>query len=401
MTILKVGADAGNDSLKLWVSGEEPVSVPMVYAYYPGETMELLDDQDVDIEPNKLFDNLDVTINSPSLKVNNGDRVIIGRKVLTDHLPSIELEENSDKSSDEIPLFVTIASLAAVAMKRNPSKNKLRVKYDLGISLPVNTISKKAAKANEDRFIGTHEVTFHHPSDRKVHVTVIIEFAKCQPEGAAGAWGVVYNESGELQKRTIEVSEGKLAEIDLQHQEMLHFDIGAGTSELVVTNGVVFNPRLSKGLHFGVRKAINQIREVWNHKYPLKAIDTLAEFNQIYFDSEHPRHSMLRNFSKPHLRSLADRISKEMLNKIDSMKDNPFVFIYGGGSLIIKDYLEQILESKKRHYNVTFLSNPAFVNARGLLVYASSPRFNQLKKAALDEVNAALDEVKEAVESGE
>ncbi|HEO2443910.1 ParM/StbA family protein [Bacillus velezensis] len=394
MTTLKVGADAGNDSLKLWVAGEEPVSVPMVYAYYPGETMDLLDEQDIDIEPDKLFDNLDVTINSPSLSVNNGDRVIIGRKVLTDHLPSIELEENSDKSSDEIPLFVTIASLAAVAMRKNPSKNKLRVKYDLGISLPVNSISKKSARRNEDRYIGTHEVTFHHPSNRKVHVTVIIEFAKCQPEGAAGAWGVVYNENGELQKRTIEVTEGKIAEIDFQHQEMLHFDIGAGTSELVVTKGVVFNPRLSEGLNYGVRKTINNIRKVWNHKYSLKAIDTLAEFNQIYFNSEHPRHSTLRNFSKPYLKSLADQLSREIINKIDFMKDNPYVFIYGGGSLIIKDYLEQILEAKKRDYNVTFLSNPTFVNARGLLVYASSPRFNQLKKSALDEV-------KETVESGE
>ncbi|NKR09516.1 hypothetical protein, partial [Escherichia coli] len=65
------------------------------------------------------------------------------------------------------------------------------------------------------------------------------------------------------------------------------------------------------------------------------------------------------------------------------LKDDPYVFIYGGGAAILKEYLQQILKSKGRLTNATFLNNPMYVNARGLLVYTCSPRYQQQKEKEL------------------
>lgn len=379
MTTLKVGADAGNNGLKLWVEGENPIQIPTVYSYYTGETTELMDIDDIPKE--ELINNIDITINSKALSL-NGERYIIGEKVLNDNINGTELENKSDKSKDEIPVLVTLAGLTIHAIKKEYDKEKIEMAYDLSVALPVSTITQESAKNHAERFIGTHEVIYHHPSGRNVTITIKIDFCKCLPEGAAGAWGVVFDEKGSLIERKIEI-EDKVIKANFQDKTLLHFDIGSGTSEIVVTKGVQFNPRLSEGLNYGVKATINDIIKRWNRVHPRKTIDSTAEFNEIYFDQEHPRHNELMDASKTSLMQLANQISSSIINKIDDLKDDPFVFIYGGGAIILKDYLQQILKNKERMTNVTFLSDPMFVNARGLLVYTCSPRYEQQKQKSV------------------
>lgn len=382
MAILKAGADAGNNGLKLWVKDSEPLMIPTVYSLYMGETTELMDMDD--IEKDELINNIDVTINSKALLF-NGKRYVIGEKVLKDNLPPNELEAKSDKSKDEIPVLVTLAGLAVDAMKKKYEKDKVEVTYDLSVALPISTITQENAKKNAERFMGTHEVIFHHPSGRDVTVSIKIEYCKCLPEGAAAAWGVVYDENGKPSKRKVEIND-KITTIDFEDKTMLHFDIGAGTTELVVTEGIKFLPKMSEGLNFGVKSQINTIIKVWNRNNPRKSIDSIAEFNEIFFDKEHPRHNDLVTQSNTGLLQLAQQISSAIINKIDDLKDDPYVFIYGGGAAILKDNLQTILKAKDRMTNVTFLDDPMYINARGLLVYTCSPRFEQQKEKELGAV---------------
>lgn len=379
MTIFKAGADAGNNGLKLWMKNSDPITIPTVYSLYMGETTELMDLDDIPAD--ELINNIDVTIDSKALTF-NGQRYIIGEKVLSDNLQAVELEKKSDKSKDEIPVIVTLAGLAIEAMKKQYDKDKIEVSYDLSVALPVSTITQASAKANSDRYMGTHELTFHHPSGRNVKVTIKIEYCKCLPEGAAAAWGVVFNADGKLTERKVEIGD-KIMKIDFQNKTLLHFDIGAGTTEIVVTEGIKFNPKLSEGLNYGVKQTILEIIKRWNRKYPRKSIDSMVEFNEIYFNSEHPRHNDLNQESQTGMLQLAQQISSGIIDKIDDLKDDPYVFIYGGGAAVLKDYLQKILDTKGRTTNVTFLSEPMFVNARGLLVYTCSPRYEQQKEKEL------------------
>ncbi len=107
----------------------------------------------------------------------------------------------------------------------------------------------------------------------------------------------MYDENGKLTERKVE-ADGRVAKVNFADKTLLHFDIGSGTTEIVVTEGVKFNPKLSEGLGYGVKHAISEIIKRWNRKNPRKSIDSIAEFNEIYFDTEHPRHSALREESK-------------------------------------------------------------------------------------------------------
>lgn len=380
---IKAGADAGNYALKLWVKGKKPIMIPSVYSEYMGMPVDALEMPDIPVD--KLEDNIDITISSPALELNN-IRYIVGKKVATDMLEPVEMEKKSDKSKDEIPVITTLAGLAINAMKDHPDKDEIEVNYDLGVALPIAFINPENAKRNEKRFMGTHTVIFHHPSGRDVKVTIKIEFCKCLPEGAAAIWGVVFDEEGNPIERLVEGKDGVRRNISFLDTVNLSFDIGAGTTEVVVTHGLNFKPTLSKGLEYGTKATILDIITLWNKQNPRKQIESVAEFNEIYFDTEHPRHVELRTFSAPFFRQLAVKMSKEIINKIDDMKDDPFVFIYGGGQEVLKPELETILRKRGRDKNVIFLKDPMFVNAKGLLVYVCSPRFEELKKQALGAV---------------
>ena len=134
---------------------------------------------------------------------------------------------------------------------------------------------------------------------------------------------------------------------------------------------------------YGVKETILNVIKLWNRNNPRKTIENITEFNEIYLNPEHPRHLPLREASKAAFSQLATRISTAIMDKIDDMKDDPFVFIYGGGAAILKDSLQQILSEKGRLTNVTFLNDAIFVNARGLLVYTCSPRFDLQKQKEL------------------
>lgn len=378
--IIKAGADAGNNALKLWVRDQHPMMIPSIYSEYFGDAVEALDM--TDIPAANLVDHIDITITSPGLKLAD-IRYIVGKKVSEDSLEPIEMEKKSDKSKDEIPVIVTLAGLAVTAMKDNPDKDLIQVTYDLSVALPIAFINKQNAEANEKRFMGVHTVTYHHPSGRNVKVEIKIEFCKCLPEGAAAVWGVVFDENGNKLERQIEDEDGNKKKVSFLDTTNLSFDIGAGTTEIVVTHGLNFKPALSKGLNYGTKETILKFIETWNKEYPRKGIDSLAEFNEILFNTEHPRHSDVSVKFKPHQRQLAVKLSKEIINKIDDMKDDPFVFIYGGGATVVKDELQQILKQRDRDRNLIFLKDPMYVNAKGLLVYTCSPRFEEIKKQYL------------------
>lgn len=377
--VIKVGIDAGNNGTKIWAQDKEPFMIPSVYSEYMGELVSSMDQSDIKLD--KLAANLDVTISSPAISYSNV-RYIVGQKVLDDKLEAIEMEKKSNKAKDDVPMITAIAGLAADAIQRHPDAFKIQETYDVGVALPIGTITPEIASEYEKRYMGTHTVKFHHPSGKEVKVEITIAFCKCLPEGASAAWGVVYDENGSLIERKIELND-KDVKVTYEDKTLLHFDIGAGTSEIVVTHGVGFKPALSEGRSYGTKQTVLEIIKRWNTINPLKTIDSIVEFNEIYFDTEHPRHSALKPFSTQFIRQLALKFSNEVINKLDEMKDDPFVFIYGGGAQLIQNDLQLILEKKERLNNVVFLKNPMYVNARGLLVYVSSPRYQELKERTL------------------
>jgi len=360
--LLKAGADAGNNGLKLMVKGQDPIFIPSIYSLYIGEPTGLLDE--VDVSLSELENHIDVTISSPSLMLNNV-RYIVGEKVIQDQLKGTEVEKKSNKSTDELMVITILSGLAVSAMRQSPTSSHINIRYDLSVALPMQLITQEIAAENAKRYMGNHKVIFHYPNGRDVTINVSIEYCKCLPEGASGTWGIVYDEEGNVVKHKIECEQNQVSEID-------------------------FRPQLSKGLSYGVKETLLQIITRWNRKYPTKTIDSITEFNQIYLNDKHPRNTLLVEESQPALLGLAARVATDIINKIDDMKDDPYVFIYGGGAVIIKNSLKMILKQKGRLKNVIFIDNPLFTNARGLLVYTCSPKYREHKQKELGFTNLTI-----------
>ncbi|MFG3613455.1 ParM/StbA family protein [Rummeliibacillus stabekisii] len=380
----KVGVDSGNGSGKIYLDGNLKLNIPTVYAEQFDSNFSAFGM--ADIAPEELVSNLDITfVSSKALKGKN-KRYLIGEKVISSRNANpIEMEIKSEKSSDELPVIVALAGLAVDAMINNENKNRITVNYDIALALPYRSMKQGNEKEHSSRFIGTHELIFHHPSGRNVNITLVIEYAKCITEGAAGAWGIVYDEKGKLQKKEL-IYSGEKKSVSLENKKILHNDIGAGTTELVVTTGVQYDPMLSEGKPFGVKGTIEDIIQTWNGEYD-RQIDSVAEFNDIYMNPEHDVHSQLRLFSKDALQGLAIKLAVSIKNAREKLKDNPLTFIYGGGAIILKEFLEDALEARNSLTNVFFLEDPVFVNARGLYVFANTPIFAQLKKIELGDQN--------------
>lgn len=382
MRVEKFGIDNGNVYLKLMKEGkgEEALVIPTVVSLYTGEANDLLEQSDISFE--ELENNIDVTINSKALK-ENGLRYIVGNKVLDDDLEAEEMEENSNKAYDDLTAIIGLTGMALKAIKSDYDNNHIDVTYDVGLSLPVNNLSVKIAEEYAERFIGVHEVIYHHPSGREQKVTIKIQYARTLPEGAAGTWGIIYNQDGSLKKWTIKDGDRDIV-TDLEHAPILSYDIGGGTMEEVYTEGVVYKPKQSYGYDFGVKQTIAKVIKRWNFKYnPNELIDSISEFNEIYLNKENSRHNKLVKEAEIDLKNLAKRISKIMINKIDSLKTKPVVFVYGGGSVILEAHLRAELERKERLDRVIFLNDPLTVTAKGLMVYACSSRFEELKNTTL------------------
>ncbi|AQT87066.1 hypothetical protein ERICIV_04649 (plasmid) [Paenibacillus larvae subsp. larvae] len=379
---LKAGIDAGNISAKV-VTDKVKVLIPSCYSYYLGETT-YFDAESIALE--ELHNHIDITLFSEATRLLNGQRIIVGKKVLEDQMRPVEMETKSDKSTDEIPIVLILSGLAVDAITRNPDKKEINIEYDLGTSLPVSTITQERALHHSKRLMGNHKVTFHLPDgDVTIHIRIV--FATTLPEGAAGAWGIVYDKNGKEKERKIEGTNNKIEKVKFTDSRILSFDIGGGTTERAITVGVAFKPRLSDGLAYGVKDTVLETLKVWNRLNPTRTVDGLSDFDDIYQNSEHPRHNEVYNFFKPGLLQLADRLAQDIINKIDEVKDIDCIYIYGGGSIIVRDLLKERLEAKGRLEKVIFAEDPVFVNADGLFVYCCSPRFEQKKEEFLTKVN--------------
>lgn len=391
--VKKAGVDAGNNGTKIAIAGSEYIYIPSNISYHMENSIS--DDfSETEFNIDTLHENIDVTIFSPALDTK--ERYVVGEKAFRDQLQIIEMEENSEKDKHDIPVVTTLSGLAIDAIRSNVDKidtNKeevtIKANYDISVALPIKTITKPRAQQLEKKYIGTHIITFHISKSFTIKIEITIEFCKCLPEGAAASWGIVYNEKGELIKHKIstfiDVDKEKIEEITLENRMILGFDVGGGTIEKVVTQGVALQARLSDGLPYGTKKTIQETMSVWNRNNPRKSIDSMIEFNNIYFNSQHPRHSAVVDYFSRPLMSLALQLAKDFVDQIDKLKDDPIIFIYGGGAHLLKTYLIKILNDKGIS-NVIYLNDPLYANAQGLLVYTLSPRYDEVKQKTLEVV---------------
>ncbi|MGE7988765.1 hypothetical protein ACE1MS_23110 (plasmid) [Lysinibacillus sp. fkY74-1] len=386
--VRRAGVDGGNGETKMYFEGvEEGLAIPtaeliVINANGKGNFL-----ASTVVTPKNIHEHLDITFLSSKALTKTNERYLIGKRTLKSMgAKPKETPKHAQKHTSEIVARTMLAGLLVDAIRNNPDSKSITVHYDLNLGLPLNQIDEEAFQKHAERFIGTHEMKFHYPNGEEILVTIVIEFAMTLPEGAIGGYAIIYNIDGSL--KTYEIVEedesGDLnkSEVTFEDRELLMGDIGAGSLDCAVMMGVDFDYENSEGFELGTKESVNKIRTEWNKLQKQDQIHSLTQFTEIYSNTEIFNSTKLQNFSTMYLNDDAIVIADSLKSIYEKMPSRARIVLYGGGALLYKNALMPLLEEYSD--KVIFAPDPKFTNAKGLLIFALTPAFEELKSNYLE-----------------
>ncbi|MFY0519304.1 hypothetical protein ACOMCU_15975 [Lysinibacillus sp. UGB7] len=391
--VRKAGVDGGNGELKVYFEGaDEGLAIPtaeLIVINANGKGNFLATDV---VTPKNIHEHLDITFVSSKALAKTNERYHIGKRTLKNMgAKPKETPKHAQKHTSEIVARTVLAGLLVDAVRNNPESKSITAHYDLDLALPLNQIDEEAFQKHAERFIGTHEMKFHYPNGEELTVTIVVEFAMTLPEGAVGSYAIVYNQDGSLKQYTIvedindENPEGTITEVTFDDRELLLGDIGAGSLDCAVMKGVDFDYSNSEGFELGTKESVSKIRTEWNKLQKQDQINSLTQFTEIYSNTEIFNSAKLQNFSTMYLNDDAIVIADSLKSIYEKMPSRARIVLYGGGAILYKNALLPLLEEYSD--KVIFASNPKFTTAEGLLIFALTPAFEELKNNYLEAIS--------------
>lgn len=371
-----VANDNGNSEQDLYIN-HEGIYSPNVLAKVP--RLPNLDEVDIKATLADIHNNLIVTI--------NGTNYYIGSYAQSSGYPcrSIQVGVDNDKVSSKIVFVNTLAHIAGEAVKQivatQPVLQALPVEVavDMTTALPISYYSAETARAFEQVFLGKHEVGVHVGSFI-FPVTITFEFIKCIPEGVTAAHALLNMEHLTTTKGVV------LSHDDIMKARILHVAIGEGTTEFPLTyDGILFRPDFIQGTNNGVGHAIDRVIQPFKRSLGLLRY-TRQDFMDAVRNPAHKYHQDAVNFLLPALEDEAIEIlqvTEQMISAANN--DVDIVAVYGGGSILIRDYLKKHLQGfcDRARIHLVYIEdeNTAVrLEAMGLDSFVHSQIFQALKK---------------------
>lgn len=374
---VKFGNDFGNSSIKLGV-GDTIISQPSVFCRVASlENLEELNSEHV---LSNLYDKLVCTIESKALG-NVPSTYYVGNYALTSgkYLTNIGVGGMNDKAGSDVPVVCSLAFMAAYAVKESldedASLEEIDLDADMATAIPVSQYSKKAAKDYADRFIGSHKVIIYLGA-RKVTVNVNIPYAYVLPEGIPSMYYLTGNHH---------ISE--LCCFDFKNSRVQHVSIGEGTTEYPQTyDGVRFDPRFNAGDTSGVGKAAESVLDKFIAQINLEKYSRQQLMNVIR-NPQHKFHDVAMPLFDVALEEQAQVILTNIRKQLEKSNfEMDYVLIYGGGSVLMRRFLEKTLPAyaEARGIKVIFVpeEHAITLEAKGLVSFVNNKIFATLKATA-------------------
>ena len=327
-----------------------------------------------------IFDNLIVHFKNDELKISGyyaiGDAALRSNGTLR-NMPIT----NSNKSGSDIPIITGATMLAAEGLKGHvvTSKNKKRVvpaeismKVSLVTAIPSSEYSLDKAEKMEKRFVGTHKITFYLGSGQ-VDVTLEIVACKVTEEGKTSML-TFFNSGDDILEKYNKQYDLTAKVEDFAEAEILHCDIGDGTTEFTFTVGP--NPVASDGIVAGVGHVTNLAMEIYK--------DRLGGFvgemkRQGFMDILHgskSRTPLAQEAFNTSLKSQSDLMYDEIVSQFITLTKSTaeYIAVHGGGSCVFEEHLyEKLVEfAKTVHSKVIYIpcKYATHMNSRGTLELA-------------------------------
>ncbi len=381
--IKKIGADVGNDTLKITVENNKNSEgfdkYEVMNVICPGYQRRILG-----IENSQLVNLLDVTI----FDLNNNKETNLGRYFVgglaykESRGDLIEKTSEDIKAESEYTLYLLLTGLAyALYEEKNPVKHE---NISLGTVLPIEEYFNDDLlnKFKNKLWNKTYKVKFNSKAFNDAEITMTFINTYIEAEGAAATYSYTFNFDGTYKKGMENV----------ENEVHLGIDIGSITTEITVLENGEFNSKGLFGINIGTAYPLDKIAaelkmtrniDITRHQldYILRKgkkftvnidgqivdlTDELQTLKEVHFN----------NFIK----YLVNQINKELSTRGINTKFFNRVNMTGGGSILVIDNFKK--EFKKG--NVILAENPRYANAIGSLSVVMANE--QQEDVAADEV---------------
>lgn len=398
-----VGDDNGNSEHDIIIDGYK-IAQPNVLAKVP--RLPMLDEVNVDHTIKHIQDKLIVDVTSTSCSTGT---YYIGKYALHsgEKVRNIAVGFDNDKVDCEIIYINTLAQIAgrAVALSYENNKNaekSVLVNVDMTTGLPTTQYNKKAADEMAAKFIkGKHTVNVH-VGNLRYDVNVHFNYVKVLPESVPATFSIINKKKAKdgSDKETIEKYNKTIDELFKEFKEhykldkvdgdyfkgkrILHVGIGEGTTEYPITNGIEFDPNFLHGSNNGVGHAIDASIQNFADNVGLRTYSR-QDFSEVLRDKTHKYYAAADETVEPNLENESEDIFRHAKMELERSNNNvDVIMVYGGGSILMKKYLMNKLQTIADKAQIKLFYVPSdfavMIEADGMYEFTNSKIFKVLKE---------------------
>lgn len=395
---LEVGNDNGNSEHDLVINGEL-IEQPNVISKV--RKLPMLEEVNPDYVAKNIHDNLLTSINSPSVApgiyfsgnyaLRSGERV-----------RSIEVGVDSNKADSNIVVINTLAHLSGFAIKKafmqgEDLKNiEIALTIYMTTALPIKQYNKRVAEEFTKRFTeGKHNVTVY-VGDISVNVYIVFEFVKVIPEGVTSIFALQSRQiidkpedelSDDEKKYNQEIKElfGEFVDgKSFLKKKVLHVAIGEGTTEYPLTKDIAFDPNFIFGSNNGIGHAIDKALPEFKEEIGLLNYSR-QNYSEVLRNPGHKYYHLAMDIVEQYIEEESEEILQNVKREIQRANNEvDIVCVYGGGSILMREYLEKKLAQVCGRADIKLLYIPekyaVTIEAVGMYEFVKGPIFKKLKE---------------------
>ena len=399
---LKVGADNGNSEQDIIINGTQ-LQQADVYGKVVGR-LKNLEELDQEKFINELENNLVVGIGT-SKYVNPGE-YYIGNYTLRSGVTvrNTEVGADNNKTNSEVVYLNVIGQVAAYAVKKAYKGDKtitdIEINVDMTTALPIAQYNKKEAERFAEKFMdGEHRLTVKTP-EKDYFVNIKFNFVKVIPEGVTTTFAIAggaeeifktYNHKvkenlSKDTKDSLYLDELNTAYFAKTQRRILHISIGESTTEYPITDGLAFDPNFVQGSNNGNGHAIKKALPLFNEEF--RCNYSRQMYSDVVKNPAHKIHHDTVNYLMGALEDEAEEIYRKAVDELEKANNEvDVIMIYGGGSILMRQFLEPRLEEVARRIRSKILyvdkEHAVTLESKGLYNFTNSALFKALKEKRL------------------
>lgn len=398
---LTVGADNGNSEQDIIING-----IQLQQADVYGRVVGKLNLEDLDQEKfmNDLENNLVIGIVG-SRYVNSGE-FYVGNYTLRGRasVRNTEVGADNNKTNSEVVYLNVIGQIAAYAVKKaykgDKTVNDVEVTVDMTTALPITQYDKREAERFAEKFMdGEHRLTVKTP-EKDYFVNIKFNFVKVIPEGVTTTFAIAggaeeifktYNQKVKENltkdtKDSLYLEELNTPYFAKQQRRILHISIGESTTEYPITDGLAFDPNFVQGSNNGNGHAIKKALPLFNNEF--RCNYSRQQFSDVVKNPKHKFNQDTVNYLMGPLEDEAEEIYRNAVDELERANNEvDVIMVYGGGSILMREFLEPKLEDVARRIRSKILyvdkEHAVTLESKGLYNFTNSAIFKALKEKRL------------------